>query len=113
MPAEFHFLRPEWLLAVPLVIAFAWYAARRRLRPGSWLTVFDPALQPHVLARARAQGIARRWWLLGCGGSIAAIALAGPAWERIQPPASRSAQAMVIALDPSRSIDARAVSPSR
>ncbi len=113
MPAEFHFLRPEWLLAVPLVIAFAWYAARRRLRPGSWLTVIDPALQPHVLARAREQGIDWRWWLLGCGGSIAAIALAGPAWERIEQPVYRSGQAMVIALDLSRSMDAEDVSPSR
>lgn len=113
MPADFHFLRPEWLLAAPLVIAFAWYAAQRRLRPGSWLAVIDPALQPHVLARGQTKGIDWRWWLLGFGGALGAVALAGPAWERIEQPVYRSAQAMVIALDLSRSMDAEDVSPSR
>ncbi|HEX7063245.1 MAG TPA: VWA domain-containing protein [Woeseiaceae bacterium] len=113
MPGDFHFLRPEWLLAVPLVALFARHAARRLLTPGSWLAVIDPALQPHVLARGRDTGIDWRWWLVFVGGTLAAVALAGPAWQRIEQPVYRSAQAMVIALDLSRSMDAQDVSPSR
>jgi len=68
MPAEFHFLRPEWLLAVPLVMLLAWLLHRRRLAPGNWQRVIDPALAPHVLARRGEQGSALRWWLLAPGG---------------------------------------------
>lgn len=113
MPGEFHFLRPEWLLAVPLVAAFAWFSARRRLRPGGWQRVIDPALQPHVLSRAPGAGVDYRWWLVFLGGTLAALALAGPAWERIEQPVYRSEQAMVVALDLSRSMDAQDVTPSR
>ncbi len=113
MLADFHFLRPEWLFGVPLVAAYAWYSARRRLRPGGWQRVIDPALQPHVLSRAPRAGIDYRWLLVFLGGTLAVLALAGPAWERIEQPVYRSGQAMVVALDLSRSMDAGDVTPSR
>ncbi len=113
MPGDFHWLRPEWLLAIPLVAAFAWYSARRGLGPGSWQRVIDPALQPHVLARAPSAGIDYRWWLVFVGGLLAVLALAGPAWQRIEQPVYRSEQALVVALDLSRSMDAADVTPSR
>ena len=52
MLAEFHFLRPEWLWAVPAVIACTILLARRQLGPGSWQHVVDAALAPHVLSRS-------------------------------------------------------------
>ena len=113
MLADFHFLRPEWLWAVPAVIAAAMLLARRRLGPGSWQHVIDPALAPHVLSRSATVRADKRWWLLGAGGVIAALALAGPAWERVEQPVFRSDQALVVALDLSRSMDAQDVSPSR
>ena len=113
MPAEFHFLRPEWLLAIPLVAMLAWLLYRRRLAPGNWQRVIDPQLVPHVLARRGEQGSAWRWWLLLAGGLLAAIALAGPSWNRVEQPVFRSEQAMVIALDLSQSMDAQDLTPSR
>ena len=51
-----------------------------------------------------------RWWLAGLtGGILAAVALAGPAWQRIEQPVFRSDQALVVALDLSRSMDAQDV----
>ncbi len=113
MPAEFQFLRPEWLWAIPVVVAAAVLLARRRLGPGSWQNVVDPALAPHVLADTPRRKSDLRWWLLGISGVIAALSLAGPAWERIEQPVFRSDQALVIALDLSRSMDAQDVTPSR
>jgi Ca-activated chloride channel family protein len=113
MPADFHWLRPEWLLAMPLVALVAWRLARRRLAPGSWQRVIDPALVPHVLSRAAIGGTDYRWWLLFLGGTLAAMALAGPSWNRVEQPVVRSSQAMVIALDLSQSMDAQDLSPSR
>ncbi len=113
MLADFHFLRPEWLWAVPAVIIGTYLLARRRLGPGSWQHVIDPALAPHVLSRSAIRRNDGRWWLLGIGGVIAAVALAGPAWQRVEQPVFRSDQALVVALDLSRSMDAQDIAPSR
>jgi len=113
MPADFHFLRPEWLWAIPAVIVTAILLARRKLGPGSWQKVVDPALAPHVLSGSSNRKSDRRWWLLGIAGVVAALSLAGPAWERIEQPVFRSDQALVVALDLSRSMDAQDVAPSR
>jgi Ca-activated chloride channel family protein len=113
MPAEFQFLRPEWLWAIPAVIALTVVLARRQLAPGSWEHVVDPQLVPHVLSGSATRGGGLRWWLLGLAGVIGVVALAGPAWQRIEQPVYRSDQALVIALDLSRSMDAQDVAPSR
>jgi Ca-activated chloride channel family protein len=44
---------------------------------------------------------------------LAVLSLAGPSWNRAEQPVFRSEQAMVIALDLSRSMDAQDLSPSR
>jgi Ca-activated chloride channel family protein len=113
MLADFHWLRPEWLFAVPLVVLVAVMLGRGRLGAGNWRDVIDPALMPYVLSRAPGRGTDYRWWLLGFGGVLAAIALAGPAWERIEQPVFRAEQALVVALDLSRSMDAQDIAPSR
>ena len=113
MLGDFHFLRPEWLLAIPVVIACALLLARRRLGPGSWQNVVDSALAPYVLARTANRRSDHRWWLLGIAGVVAVVAMAGPAWQRIEQPVFRSDQALVIALDLSRSMDAQDIAPSR
>jgi len=113
MLADFNFLRPDWLWVVPLVIVGVLLLARRQLGPGNWQNVVDPALAPHVLSRSATRKADYRWWSLGLGGVIAAVALAGPAWQRIEQPVFRSDQALVVALDLSRSMDAQDVAPSR
>ena len=113
MPADFHWIRPEWLLAVPVVVVIAVLLARRQLGAGHWRGVVDPALMPHVLSRTPGRGTDWRWWLLGLAGVIASIALAGPSWQRVEQPVFRAEQALVIALDLSRSMDAQDIEPSR
>ena len=113
MPADFHFLRPDWLWALPLIIAAVVLLAYRKLGVGNWQNVVDPALAPFVLSRSAKRRSDYRWLLLGLGGVLAVIALAGPAWQRIEQPVFRSDQALVVALDLSRSMDARDLAPSR
>jgi len=113
MLVNFHWLRPEWLWALPLVGALTFVLARRRLAPGSWQSVVDPALVPYVLSRSQVKKLGYRWWLILFGGTIAALSLAGPSWNRIEQPVFRSDQAMVVALDLSRSMDAHDLAPSR
>ena len=113
MLAEFHWLRPEWLWALPFIAALTYVLARRRLAPGSWQSVVDPALVPYVLSRSQVKKLGYRWWLILFGGIIAVFSLAGPSWNRVEQPVFRSDQAMVVALDLSRSMDAQDLTPSR
>lgn len=113
MLAEFHWLRPAWLLVIPVIVIVAVVLARRQLGAGNWRDIVDPELMPHVLSRTPGRGRDKRWWLFGLAGIVAAVALAGPAWERIDQPVFRAEQALVIALDLSRSMDARDIEPSR
>ncbi len=113
MLSDFHFLRPEWLVALPFVLAAAFVLAHRRLSAGHWDSVVDPALAPYVLSSAQSRHSDHRWLLFAIAGAIAVTALAGPAWQRIEQPVFRSEQALVVALDLSRSMDAEDVKPSR
>ena len=113
MLADFHWLRPEWLWALPLIGLMTFVLARRQLAPGSWLRIIDPALAPFILSRAQVKGLTYRWWLILIGGVLATVALAGPSWNRVEQPVFRSEQSVVIALDLSRSMDAQDLTPSR
>ncbi|HEY8518477.1 MAG TPA: VWA domain-containing protein [Gammaproteobacteria bacterium] len=112
--AELHFLRPWWLLALPVGAVLLWWLLRGRSAGSSWRSVVDPALQRHVLAEPEV--LAERRWLAVVAAAaltVATLALAGPAWERLPVPAFRSNEALVVALDLSRSMDAGDVEPSR
>ena len=113
MPVDFHWLRPEWLLALPAVGLITLVLARRQLAPGSWQRIVDPALAPYVLSREQVKSMGYRWWLVMLAGILAAVAMAGPSWNRVEQPVFRSEQAIVVALDLSRSMDAQDVTPSR
>ncbi len=113
MLADFHWIRPEWLWALPIVVLVTLSLARRRLAAGSWQHIIDPALVPYVLSRTQVKGLNYRWWLIMIGGVLAVLSLAGPSWNRVEQPVFRSEQAVVMALDLSRSMDAQDLTPSR
>jgi Ca-activated chloride channel family protein len=112
--AEFHFLRPLWLLLLPVGAWLIWQLLRGRADGGGWRSVVDAQLWPHVLAEPAVMRdsrlaliVALAAWLVGI------LALAGPTWERLPVPAFRSDEALVVALDLSRSMNAGDVEPSR
>ncbi|MDO9423672.1 MAG: VWA domain-containing protein [Methylobacter sp.] len=111
--AEFHFIRPYWLLAGLPFLAILVLMLRNKLSQGNWSAVCDAALLPYLLQEK--PGKQSRWPLTA--GAIAAllaiIALAGPTWERLPSPVFRNDSALVIALDLSRSMDAADIKPSR
>jgi Ca-activated chloride channel homolog len=114
MADAFHFLRPWWLVALPIGVALILYVFRVHASGGGWRRVVDRALQPLVLTGAdRYAG--RRGPLIAAlaAWAVATIALAGPTWERLPVPAFRSEEALVVALDLSRSMDAADLAPSR
>src|SRR6185436_18450010 len=112
--AEFHFLRPWWLVLLPVGVWLIWQLLRGRGEGGGWRGIVDAALRPHVLVDAAALR-ERRWPLFAAiaAWSLGVLGMAGPAWECLPVPAFRSQEALVVALDLSRSMDAADVEPTR
>ncbi len=111
--AQFHFIRPYWLLAIiPFIVIIA-IMLRNKLSQGNWSAVCDAELLPYLL---QDKAVNQSRWPLTTG-AIAAfmviLALAGPTWQRLPSPVFRNESALVIALDLSRSMDAEDIKPSR
>ncbi|CAA9890406.1 von Willebrand factor type A [Candidatus Methylobacter favarea] len=111
--AGFHFIRPYWLLAVIPYMVILLLMLRHKLNQGNWAAVCDAALLPFIL---QEKPVRQSRWQLTSGAFaalLAIIALAGPTWERLPLPVFRNDSALVIALDLSRSMDAKDIKPSR
>ena len=111
--ADFHFLRPEWLLALALWIPLCWAGIRGRRSAGAWRGVCDAHLLKHLITNG---GGGTRLWplaLMALGWTAACLAMAGPAWERLPRPAFRSPEQRVLVLSLAPSMNATDVEPSR
>src|SRR3990167_7951074 len=79
-----HWLRPFWLLLVPLLAWLIWHLWHRQQRAGRWQSLLPPAFHQVLLG-----GISRRnsrlpWLALGLGWLLALLALLGPSWQRVE-----------------------------
>jgi len=111
---DFHFLRPWWLLALAALPLVWRLLGGARGEGGGWRTSVDAHLLPHLLAAGAARRESR--WprvlaLVAC--ALTALALAGPAWERLPQPLYQNRAARVYALELSSSMLAQDVTPSR
>ena len=97
-------LRPWWLLAtIPvLVLIVAW--ARRRMSASHWENRIDPELLAVLLDPVGNSGFRRLAWVVTLALAIAALGLAGPAWERLPQPVEQKSDALVIVFDLSLSM---------
>ncbi|MCQ8115944.1 vWA domain-containing protein [Methylomonas rosea] len=111
--ADFHFLRPWWLLAVLPAALFLILLVRHRQGRGNWSEVCDAELLPFILQDKPLQQSRGPLFGAGFAALLTIIALAGPTWQRLPGPAFRNDAALVIALDLSKSMDAADIKPSR
>ena len=112
--AEFHFIRPYWLLALIPAITLLFLLLKNKLNQGNWSSVCDTELLPYILQQKPVHR--KRRWSLSAGALaclLVIFALAGPTWERLPSPVFRNDAALVIALDLSKSMDANDIKPSR
>jgi Ca-activated chloride channel family protein len=109
-----HFIRPAWLLALPLAVILPW-VWKRTLRPsGDWSKVCDPHLLRWLsVKQADEQGRPMGPWLAGLALLIAILALAGPSWQKLPDTSFSARDARVIAVDLSRSMLAADLRPDR
>jgi len=111
--ADFHFLRPLWLLLLLAIPAFWLLRRRGRAQAGAWRDVIDAHLLPHLIERIDA-GSGRAGIALAIAlWTIACAALAGPAWEREPMPLYHNQAARVLALELGATMMAEDDKPSR
>ena len=110
--SAFHFLYPQWLFAIPLLLLVTALFLWRQRRAGNWSEVLDA----DILAALRLQDDDRKsspWVLIGLAWALAVLALAGPAWRRVESTAFRAPADWVIVLDLSPSMSVADLPPSR
>lgn len=114
LPPDFHFLRPDWLYALipaALLAAFAWHSAARG--QDDWRGLVEAHLLRHLAVR---ESSARGKWplvLLAVGWALAALAAAGPAWEKVPAPALEEVDPTVVVMSLAQSMNATDASPNR
>ena len=110
---DFHFLRPWWLLALPVGLLLLARLKRREPGKSQWHKVCDSHLLEHLLVGEAKIQQKRIYSSLLIMLSLATLALAGPTWERLPQPLFRAAGGRVIVLDLSLSMLSSDISPSR
>ena len=110
----FHFLRPAWLLLLPLAALVTWSIMRRQDPMRSWRAVIAPGLLEHLVirkeerrSRYRPVFLLAAIWLLGI------LALAGPSWQREPTPFTEDQAALFIVLKVTPDMLAQDIQPSR
>jgi Ca-activated chloride channel family protein len=110
---DFHFLRPIWLVGIPVALYLAWRFGRRAVDSTPWRRAIEPNLLAALLEPGATRAGRRVAVLLGVGLTTACLALAGPTWQRLPQPVEQSRDALVIVLDLSLSMLAEDLKPSR
>jgi Ca-activated chloride channel family protein len=111
--SEFHFLRPLWLLAIPIF----WWLVFRLLgkwwSTANWEKIVEPHLLQFLATRPATQNTSLLPWIMCFTGTLLLLALAGPVWEKAPQPLLQKSQARVLVLDLSYSMLATDIKPTR
>ncbi len=111
--ADFHFLRPWWLLVLVPAVLLVWAVRRRGDVRRRWRDAIAPHLLDALMVGERRRLAIRPVHLTALLLALGAIALAGPAWERERPPFLDDKAPLAIAIDLSPTMDAIDVTPTR
>lgn len=108
-----YFLRPFWLLALPLLAWLLWRLWQRRRQIGRWQRILPPAFHAVLLTPGRRRNRRLPWLALGLAWLLAWLALLGPSWQRLEQPSLKRADPLVILLELTPAMLAGDLPPTR
>lgn len=113
LQSQFHWLRPVWLLGIPVALLIGAYLLRGRAHNSQWSKFINPQLLPYLLQGKISKQ--QRWplFMLTFALILASLAMAGPSWEKLPQPIHKTESALVILYDMSPSMMAEDLKPSR
>jgi Ca-activated chloride channel family protein len=98
-------LRPQWLLALPVVVFVAFWSIRGAARLSGWDRAIDPPLLAALQQLGRVlPGTPRRNFLPALAAGLITLALAGPARQAGDASTFRNLDGLVVVMDLSRSV---------
>ena len=108
-----HWFRPEWLAVLPLFGWLLWKLWRRQKRAGRWQMILPVAFQRVLLSGGNGRDSKLPWIVLGLGWLLAALALMGPSWQRVEQATQKPADPLVVMLELTSEMLATDSSPTR
>ncbi|MDP3814737.1 VWA domain-containing protein [Pseudomonas sp.] len=108
-----HWLRPFWLLALPLLGWLLWQLWHREKRSGRWQLLLPAAFQAALLTASSGRNSRLPWLALGLAWLLALLALLGPSWQRVEQSQQKPADPLVILLQLTPAMLASDASPNR
>jgi Ca-activated chloride channel family protein len=109
-----HFIRPNWLWLTPLAVLLPLMWRHLRRPSGDWGRVCDAHLLRWLsVGSATARPARYGPWLVGAAWLLAAVALAGPSWQKLPDSSFTSKDARVLVVDLSLSMLAEDLKPNR
>lgn len=111
--AQFHFLRPLWLLALIPALFFFSRLWRLDAQGSAWHKIIDQNLLPYLLSATKSTSQRLPLILLIAAWVLSVVALAGPTWSKQTQPVQERQEALVIVLDLSLGMFANDQDPNR
>lgn len=111
--ANFHFLRPWWLLACVPALAAAFYVMRRSHPLHQWTGFIAPHLLPHLVSGVGIAKWVRPTTMLILVALLSSVAMAGPTWRQSVSPFIQDQAPLIFVVDLSRSMDQTDIAPTR
>jgi len=109
---NFHFIRPGWLLLIPVVVGLWWLWQRRSDPLRGWRAQIEPELLEALVVGRESTRRGPVVWIL-IAWVIATIAIAGPTWRLEPNPFVDDATPLMILLKADVSMDTPDPAPSR
>jgi Ca-activated chloride channel family protein len=110
--ADFHFIRPFWLLAIIVLFFMLFLLKKLRVKQSGWQQLL-PAHLSKVLVQGNSKAKSSSLALPFIIGLLSILAMAGPSWQKLPQPVYQVAQGSVLIMDMSYSMYSTDVAPNR
>ncbi|WP_260961361.1 tetratricopeptide repeat protein [Pseudomonas citri] len=108
-----HWLRPWYVLLVPVLGWLLWQLWHRQKRIGRWQMILPPAFHSALLSGGNGRESRLPWVALGLGWLLMVLALLGPSWARVEQSSQKPADPLVVVLELTPEMLATDVPPTR
>jgi Ca-activated chloride channel family protein len=108
-----QWLRPWWLLMLPLLSWLIWQLWHRQQRAGRWQSLLPVAFHQVLLSGSGSRNSRLPWLALALAWLLAVLALLGPSWQRVEQITQKRADALVVVLALTPSMLASDLPPTR
>lgn len=108
-----HFLRPWWLLLIPLALLLAWAWRQLGDERGRFHGMIAGHLLRHLIVTPTDNAWVQPIHVLVATLMLGALAVAGPSWEQDRPPFLDNQAPLILAVDLSASMNNNDIAPTR